>query len=89
MVSRRTESGQSVDSLSHLSHLLAADNVNYESSDAEYEKTSVTGGADDADSLTAASTFTHISAVITQVSVGKYPEYFWKFSASSEVTNKQ
>jgi len=34
-VSRRTESGQSVDSLP-LSHLLAADSVNYESSDTDY-----------------------------------------------------
>jgi len=38
-VSRRTESGLSVDSLP-LSHVLAADSsLNYESSDTDYEKT--------------------------------------------------
>jgi len=36
-VSRRTESGLSVDSLP--SHLLAAESLNYESSDTDYEKT--------------------------------------------------
>jgi len=55
-VCRRTESGQSIESVLPLSHmLLPSDAVNYESSDTDYEKVFVAAAIDDESYAAAAS----------------------------------